>query len=101
MYITFAIIYCQLWEFVLHFAQQPGALLQNCKYIQIGLGKLYNFDIGSILFAQKGNFTVFPISGSEFDHYPILLPIHLSLSYCTHKTLATFNLPYSSPLDTP
>ena len=66
----------------MHFAQQPGALLPNRKHIQIGLSKLYNLILGvfldvyhqlpflaTMLLAPKGNFTVFPIPGSEFDHF--------------------------------
>jgi hypothetical protein len=63
----------------LHFAQQPGGLLQNCKYSQIDLDKLYNFDFGSIfsqlpllattLSAQKGSFSVFNLPGSILDRF--------------------------------
>jgi len=48
LYIKFTIIYCQLWEFILHLVQQPGALSQNRKYSQKDLGKLYNFDFEHI-----------------------------------------------------
>ncbi|KAJ6491549.1 hypothetical protein DFH09DRAFT_1104917 [Mycena vulgaris] len=62
IYIKFAIIYCWLWEFILHFAQQPGALLPNHIYHQLPF-------LATTPLAQKGNFTVFPLPGSEFDYF--------------------------------
>jgi hypothetical protein len=79
MQINFAIIYRRLREFILHFAQQPRGLLQNCKYSQIDLDKLYNFDFETVfsqlpfltttLLAQKGNSSVFCLPSSILDHF--------------------------------
>ena len=73
--VKLTIIYRRLWEFVLRFVQQPGALSQNCQYSQRALGKFYNFDFDHVFrhepptssfshyaFPPKRKFRCFPLS---------------------------------------
>jgi hypothetical protein len=73
--VKLTIIYRRLWEFILRFVQQPGALSQNRQYSQRALGKLYNFDFDHIFRHEPPT--------SFFGHY----------AFCPKRKFQRFPLP--------